>query len=76
MILPAHHGRRHADKMRPILPFYAVFVHEFNVCVVNERGQLQSVIDTLAAQITARDFSQFTVNQWENIINNFFISFR
>src|SRR5918993_2740058 len=50
----AHHLRRDAEEVRPVLPLHLRLIDEPQVGFVDERGRLQGVALSLAAQVAGR----------------------
>ena len=68
---PAHHLRRHAEKVRPILPVNPSLIYEPDICFMYESRGLQSLSGFLIGHPDDRELAQFSVNQWEQLIGRF-----
>src|SRR5215510_10856209 len=65
---PPHQLRRHAEKVRAILPLHLPDIHQLQVDLVDERRRLQRVIGTLCRHVTARYAVQLSVDHWKQLV--------
>ena len=65
---PAHHLRRHAEKMRPIPPIAVSLVDQTQVELVDERGWLQREATVFAAKLACRNATQLRVDERQQLV--------
>ena len=65
---PAHDLRRHAEKVRPILPIDLPLVDEPEVHLVDQGRGLQGVVGPLAPKLARRHATELRVDQRQQLI--------
>ena len=69
-----HHFGGDAKELRTVLPVNVFLINEPKVCLIDQRGRLQSVIGNLLPHAINRDMSQFLIDEWQHLVERGFIA--
>ena len=70
----SHHLRRHREEMRAVLPRDTLRANQADICLVDERRGLQSMVATLAPQIRRCSPPQFAIHDGDQVFAGLHVS--